>query len=419
MNTGLSAREVLFLRPEQITTEDKFNVRPFGDGENPEAIEQLALSIERDGQQDAGIVIPVEATENGEKITRYVLISGHRRRRAISFLNERYAINGKSLIEMRVEVDRSGGDHLRKAIVSNLHRKDFSPMDLATLIHRIKAENGWDSQAYAGTKKVAAYLSVSPATVIQHEKFLTVDGDLQKRLHNGDISAQSALDLIAIAPDKRDEVLGRAAAIQAEENRKEAAVKAEKAAASGKVPKIPVPEATSSNSAPSVESKPEKTRIERPAVVKAIRETSAQTVIPRTRKEIVEFFTSLDGPAYGYVDSDVRQFIAYFGKWQSGNGTDRTLLAKFDAMVEKSNQGTKEAQAKADKAEAARIEKEEANKAEAKAATKAEKAAAKPAKTPKSAKEKTAEPSKPKKTPKKEVEAKSKSKDKAEAIAAE
>jgi len=395
-------KEVLFLRPDQIVTDDRFNVRAYGDGENEEVIQQLATSIERDGQLDSGIVIAVENTkpeDDGSKGEHYILIAGHRRRRAIALLNERYSLSGKPLLQMRVVVDRSGGDHTRKAIVSNLHRKDFSPMDLATLINRIKTENGWLEQGFAATKKLAAYLSVSVPTIIQHEKFLTIDGDLQKRLHGGQISAQSALDLLSVSPEKRDEVLGRAAAIQAEKDAADQKAKAEKEAKAWKAPKIPVPPTSNADqSDASLDSKqsmkPEKKRIERPAVVKAIREVDKETVIPRTRKEIVEFFAQLDGPAYGYIDSSVRQFITYFQKWQAGNGTERTLLAKFDAMTEKADKGTKAAQEKADKAEASKAEKEAQDKAASKEKAKAEKKAAKPKKEPTPKKE--AKVSKPK-----------------------
>lgn len=328
--------EVIYLRPEKIQVDERFNVRPYSD-QDPD-IDQLAESIERDGQLDAGIVYPVtkKGLNASDTPDEYVLIAGHRRRRALIINNETRSRSGQPLLKMRVTIDRSGGDHLRKAISSNLHRSDFSPMDLATLITRIMADNGWDKQDFASSKKVAKYLGVSPTQITQHLRFLKAPKEIQEKLHSGELSAQSAFDLLSVSQEKREQVLNLAAEIQAQtDESKGKASKSSKGA-----PQIVVP--PSSNKS---ESTPSKKRIERPAVVKAIRtlgDDESASPIPRTRKEIVEFFASLDGPAYGHVDSQVRTFVAYFTeKWVQGKGTDKTLLSKFDAMVAGSDKGNK------------------------------------------------------------------------------
>ena len=54
--------------------------------------------------------------------------------------------------------------------------------------------------------------------------------------------------------------------------------------------------------------------------------------ISRSRKDILEWVESENGPMYR---EHVRDFLEYFAKWADGNGTDRTLSAKFKEVVDK------------------------------------------------------------------------------------
>ena len=297
---------MVYFLPNEIQTDARFNVRPSSADDDGE-IERLAQSIEESGQIDPGVVVPVNQTDEGED---YILLIGHRRRRAITLINTKYALLGKPLLKMKVAVDRSTraySEQLRHAIASNLHRKSFTPMDLALLIQRLKTENKWIG--YQGSKKVADFLGVNPATVTQHERLLGADASIQAGVSTGKLSAQSAFDLLSVKPEKLEEVNERSA----------------QAAPTG--------------------------RAKNNVVKRAIRETEEATarVVSRTRKEIISFFEDLDAPAYGYPDGAIRQFATYFQSWTQGGGTARTLTAKFDAMTAKAPQGTKSSAEKSPK----------------------------------------------------------------------
>lgn len=308
-------QDTVYLLPSQIHTNPRHNVRPFSseatDAEDA-LIEKLAVTIERDGQMDALVVTP-----------EYELIAGHRRRKAVMVINERRSARGGSLLKLRCAVDATGGDLKRKAIISNLHRKANSAMDLAYLITQIRKENGWVGGP--GAHKVAEYLGIDHTTVNQYEKFLGAEKDLQNKIHDGTISAQSALDLMKAlgSPKERTEIVVRAAEIQAEdklektlENYRNGSANLEKTTAE-------------------LYREPTK-RIEHPAIVKAIRERHTVTThttthkLTRSRSELVQSIAQFDSSDYSDA---ARSFASYWAnKYSMGIGTTDELKAKFQAI---------------------------------------------------------------------------------------
>ena len=302
-------RETIELLPSRIKTDSRYNVRPFSSNSTDteeKLILELAASIEGVGQLDALLVDP-----------NNTLIAGHRRRKAVIIVNERRTARGQSLLKLRCSVDRSGGDLRRKSIISNLHRKDQSPMDLAYLIFYIREENGW--KGWQGTKKVAEYLGVNEATVTQHERFLSADKDLQNKIHSGVISAQSGLDLLKGlgTAKERTQALHRANEIQQEERLDKTFQKLE----SGKKSLEETAQALI---------EPPKPRIEHPAIVKAIRERAHLNPRRRlclSRSELVSSLAQFDSPEYS---PPVREFIRYFTKtYALGQGSQEELRARF------------------------------------------------------------------------------------------
>ena len=327
--------EVLFLLPQEIRTDEKYNVRRWradgADEREVKELEALGASIERDGQIDAGVVVALlEPDDLGEW---YLLTQGHRRRRALTIVNERRTAEGKGQLRMRVVVDRSGGDHLRKAAVGNIQRKNYTPMDLLMLIKRIREEYKWEG--FKGAKRVAEYLGVDVATVTQHERFDKADPLLQEKLHDGVLSAQSGFELLSVKPERRVEVMELAEQIQTDQVVEQAVADTE----AGRV----TPEAAAAKIQASQK------RVKHPAVRAAIRQTPDAVAeggkSPRTRKEILEFFDEQDGPGNGWPDGAVRQWVRYFvDKWAAGEGTDRTCQEKWDVATEKAPKGSKESE---------------------------------------------------------------------------
>ncbi len=324
----------LALRPEEITIEERFNVRRFAESSEKELkkLDLLSRVIERDGQTDPAVAI---VNDTGG----YTLICGHRRRRAIIIANERRAAAGQSLLRVRVAIDKSGRDPKRIARLSNIQRENLSPMQLATTIKEVKEENNWIG--FPGSKKVAEYLGIDTATVTQHERFLTADKETQNQLHSGELTPQGAFTMLNVPEEKRAEVFGKAREKQKElDSRKQwaddnGAKKGEMKTKLANGVEVPVIEPKKAAKQPD--------KLTQPAIVAAIRETPNATVkdVPRTRKEVIEFFMSLDGPAYGFANGAVRQFVDYFcNSFCPGRGTEATLLKKFDAMTAGADQGT-------------------------------------------------------------------------------
>lgn len=313
------------LLPAQIQTDERFNVRKYDPTDDYEMklVEDLATTMERDGQLDDIILVPVE---DG----KLVLLAGHRRRRAATLINERRSAENRPLFKLRYQVNREGGDLFRKAVISNLQRRDFSPMDLTLLIKRIKQENNWAGMGFKGSKKTAEYLGISVANVTQHEKFSLFDEEMQQKLHRGEISAHSAYDLMEVKPEKRAEVLSKASEIQQDRNIDQAIESTQSGRESGEKA------ATKMHS---------KKRIENPAIKQAIRETpdATDTPQPMSRREIVEWLLQFDSPVYGGLDSAVRQWVVAMDKMMAGKGgrnADKSARDKFDAMVKGSSKGT-------------------------------------------------------------------------------
>jgi ParB-like chromosome segregation protein Spo0J len=310
----------IYLLPNQISTLPRYNVRPFSSTSEASAgedrrVEELALSLETVGQLDAVILTP-----------EHVLIAGHRRRRAAIILNERRSARGQSLFQLRCVIDSSGGDLRRKGIISNLHRRESSPMDMAYLIAQIRKDNNW--VGWKGAKSVGEYLGIDPATVHSFEFFLRAEKELQNKIHDGTISAQSARDLMKelATPRERQEAIERAAEIQKEDYLEK------------QLDRYHRGKQTRAQTTAAIQDSGTNQRVEHPAVIKAIRERHTVTTTKHastkklclSRAEILEALAQLDSDAYSET---ARSFARYLVRqFAQGMGTVEELRAKFMAV---------------------------------------------------------------------------------------
>lgn len=381
----------LNLLPNEVDVRPEFEMRPYSSTaqiqQEERRIAELAANLDEEGQLDDCLVTEMQANGNG---LRYVMVAGHRRRIAGLMLNDKRSAEGRPLFKLRCRVLPYDSSLVRKALVSNVQRQNLSPMDLALKIQQIKESNNW--VGFKGDKNVAKFFGVSTAQVTQHLRFLEAPSELRDKLALGELSAESAFDLLSgVKPEHAGEAVEAARVEQV----KAAATKALKDLESGKK--------TAEEAQAAIE-KASTGRIESPAVRKAIKDLEPDKragAIPLNRKELLETFDELDSPLYGHPDSAVRVWVRYFvDKYATGEGTNNTMLKHFDRMVEKADKGTAEASKKAEakqKAEEAKLEKEQAEKAAAKAAkqAKATKKAAKPAKATKPEKPAPAKEGKP------------------------
>lgn len=310
--------KIVMLLPEEVVIDEAIlRARPMYDPqEEAKEVEELAKNIQRDTQLEPIVVRPVPYT--AEPYNRFHLVAGRRRIDAGFFINSQKS-KGEDQFRLAAVVNPAitEKDAFRAALSENLKRKNLSAIQFALVSKSVREENSWAGGK--NTKKVADYLQVSPATVTQAEKLLTLPEDIQQQVHRGDLTAKAAFDILDVKEEKREEVLDKARQGQVEEERTQ-----------------------TTTEGTAVEGKGKKKPVQSKHVRRAARDTEGalDKAKPRSRKDIVEFFEMNDGPAYGHPNGAVRQFIGYFLKWTAGEGTDRTLTAKFDAMVEKADKGT-------------------------------------------------------------------------------
>lgn len=312
----------LNLLPDDIKIRKEQNVRKFKADPiiEQERIRRLALSLlAPEGQLQNCIV-------REEKAGVYSLIAGHRRREAVLLINSgefksQYNPSKQGPFTLRCEVRKFDDAQAKKAaITENLQRQNFSPMDLVMLIADVRADNGWTEGK--DTKLVAEYLGVSPATVTQHEKLSTAPKAVKTDVHNGDMTVQAALaTMTEVEEDKREAVAAQAK----DEAKKEAGKKSAAAQTSTKL------SAKQKEAAKKSAAKPVVTAAH---VKKAARDQGALkggAKSPRTKKDVVEFFEGMTGPASHPV---MAEFAAYMVKFSAGEGTEGTLTKKWDAIAE-------------------------------------------------------------------------------------
>ena len=157
----------------------------------------LQRSIQSEGQLEPGIVR--ETTEG------YVLVSGERRLRAVQAARA----EGETDLMFRVVVEQMSEEQaFRVAIHANKHA-NFTPIEFARVVKKARDKFGW--QGKSGTANVADYLEVSPATITQAERLLTLPAEVQADLQAGRVLASTALEYANVKPEKVAEVRERAA----------------------------------------------------------------------------------------------------------------------------------------------------------------------------------------------------------------
>jgi ParB family transcriptional regulator, chromosome partitioning protein len=171
------------------------------------AIERLATTIEEEGQEQPVLVRPKGPND-------YVLVYGHRRLAAIKRLNEQGV---RTNVLARVE-ELTDDQALRKALIENWQRKDFTVLEKARQVEMLRLRFGWVGDK--GTKRIASHLGVSEATVTQMDRMVSLPADVLAQVDSGDMSARAALNLAQVKPAAVKPVSERALEIAKEQEAK-------------------------------------------------------------------------------------------------------------------------------------------------------------------------------------------------------
>src|ERR1019366_3878751 len=150
-----------------------------------------------DGQQQ-----PIVLREHDGQ---YVVVFGHRRLEAIVQLRmEGHSIPVKAIVAEGLDEDTA----FRIALRENVQRADFTAMEMAHNITTVRDRFKWKGAGKTG--QVADFLGVSPATVSQYEKLLTLPAQVQADVQGGRLSATAALELGSVEAEKQPEVMAKA-----------------------------------------------------------------------------------------------------------------------------------------------------------------------------------------------------------------
>ncbi len=149
---------------------------------SPEALEELASSIRKQGVMQPIVVRPVG--EAGEE--RYEIIAGERRWRATQ-------LAGLQRIPAVIR-DVTDDAAIAMALIENIQREDLNPLEEALALARLKDEFEMTQQ------EVAEAVGKSRVTVTNLLRLLNLTEDVRKMLEYGDIEAGHAKVLLAL-PD--------------------------------------------------------------------------------------------------------------------------------------------------------------------------------------------------------------------------
>lgn len=199
-----------------------------GSSKHELSIPSLAQMIYEEGQDSPCLVRP---TEDG-----LMIVAGHRRQEAALLI--RKDLDPEWQLKVIVE-ELTQDQALRKAISENVQREDFTRVERGRIAQLIRKRFGWVGKE--GTKKVAEFVGLSPATVAQDEKLLGADKDILDKVLSDRMTVTAALDLMVGKVEKQPEVAARAQEIAAEK----AAKKEKKNVAKAKPNPEPTPEVSS------------------------------------------------------------------------------------------------------------------------------------------------------------------------------
>jgi ParB/RepB/Spo0J family partition protein len=310
---AVSSNELLTLTLDQIILDPITDVRTGSVAKDEEQkLDSLARTLYEQGQLQPVVVRP-----NGQP-GKYLLIAGRRRFAAAHIIEEK----SKQPFPLRAMlVHKSDDEAYAAAIQENLARRQFSPVELAQQIKQIRERLGLTGTDWS--KGVAEFLHVSRATVTQHAKLLDLPAKIQAKVHSGLLSAQSAFDLAAIETSQQEAVLQQAEAM-ADQEAKAKPAKAAKTAQGGKNDA-----STDATAADSTET----SKIKRKHILAAAREVG-ETTKPRTRNEILAFFSQVLESADSYSDPIYKFCDILVNKWATGTVSDRSMLNRLNDLNE-------------------------------------------------------------------------------------
>jgi ParB family chromosome partitioning protein len=171
--SGFSEIPIDALRPNPQQPRHRFD---------PEALEELAVSIRRHG-----VLQPLLVSEDSPG--RFLLITGERRWRAARLAG---LATVPAVIRERIE----GDQQLELALVENLQRRDLTPIEESRAFKQLRAGLGLSQQ------EIADRVGMDRSTVANSLRLLRLPTEIQEMIELGELSAGHGRALLAFADDE-------------------------------------------------------------------------------------------------------------------------------------------------------------------------------------------------------------------------
>lgn len=202
MATKINAGEVnrgdlFFVPPSEIVVDEGVNGRWMPHDEA--SVAELVQSYEYNGQGQLQPVMVRKVEDN-----KVALVAGYRRLKAALKYNELHPDKPMKLKCVLTTVN--GEEALVRNISENRERKETSVVDDAYNMRRLREDYGWTDT------KIAEFYKVSAAYISQLKKVLTLNRNLQVKIHTKTLSLQAALALADLSEEEQAEALKEAEA---------------------------------------------------------------------------------------------------------------------------------------------------------------------------------------------------------------
>jgi ParB/RepB/Spo0J family partition protein len=247
------------------------------------------------------------------------LIIGNRRLEAVKLARE----EGNMDIFLEIKIDnevQSKEQAVKMAMDENRRREQFTEFELCTHIPFVRTL--LKAEGKKGTKQVADFIGIDPATVTQYERLLAAPQELQDSVRTGRMTVTAALETLTSKPEtvkQVSETAHKAAEARAEKQTKEKEKKEkEKAAKEGAKPKKVTPV------------KPVTTTTD---VRRAQRKVAGALSKPKAPRgtEWADFFLERSGPANPPI---LAQFASIMADWGSAKATDAQAEEAWKTIVQ-------------------------------------------------------------------------------------
>jgi len=265
------------------------------------------------------------------------ILDGHRRVLAISKINadpKLSAANPSITLPLKVECKRYSGkpeDSFAASVAANLKRKDLSPIDRAYDILVLEKQG-------KTRQEIARLMGISEPLISRSLKLPKLPAAIQRKVHTGEIAAETAYELADMKPEDRDKAMepkpAEAITAPVETN----AEPGETHPPADDV-HIPIGEMhTAPAEAHQKPAKPEKLTRERIRQVKRDNaergeETSGPT--GRTRKEIRSQFEEWAKREDETIEEPIQKLCASVVKFIDGEVGERAILTRMRELAEK------------------------------------------------------------------------------------